>query len=111
MSITQRRLKSGLRWQTDKPPRPRLAIVILDTAIIIAGISIVVAIYAFAGMVDARAEAEDQKRVVMHVTGHLATCMNGGGVIDRARNVAHMCGRAIEMPLPGGVREPAQEDS
>ena len=105
--ITQRRLKSGLRWQTDKPPRPRLALVILDTAIIIAGVSLVVAIYAVAGMIEARVEADDQKKVVMSVAGHLATCMNGGGVIDRARNVAHMCGRAIEVPLPGGEREPS----
>ena len=105
--ITQRRLKSGLRWQTDKPPRPRLALVILDTAIIIAGIAVFVAIYAVAGMIDAQVEAENQKKVVTHVAGHLAACMNGGGVIDRARNVAHMCGRAIEVPLPGGEREPS----
>lgn len=105
--ITQRRLKSGLCWQTDKPPHPKLSMILLDAAMFIAAVSILIAVYAFVGMQDAQAEVEDQKKVTFNVAGHLATCMNGGGVIDRARNVAHMCGRAIEVPLPDNGRKPS----
>ena len=48
---------------------------------------------------NANEQAEQHKASASNYSEMLATCLNGGAVLDRNTNIGYFCGRAIEIQL------------
>lgn len=93
--VTQRRLRHGLRWKTDKPPgicwkvwgcRIGWGLVILLGMLVIA---------ACEQRQLLEQSVEQHKGAAFRYSRMLAECLNGGGLYDSAGKQGLFCGRAI----------------
>ena len=99
MSVTQRRLKSGLHWRTDKPPRIPLWQTLKDAARVIAALLGLLLAHGWTVEQDLKAQLEDQQRLARQANARTASLMNGRGLYDKAENVLYLTGRVVPVPL------------
>ena len=99
MSLTQRRLKSGLRWRTERPPRISLRQTIKDAAIIIAVLLFILLVHAWTVEQDLQDKLSQERKKTMLANARTASLMNGRGVYDKVENVLYMADKVIAVPL------------
>ena len=90
-----RRLRDGLRWPYDKPPRTNWR----PTIEVLAGLLILIGLHGWMQYRDARDALHEQKGRTQLVAANLANCMNGGAVYDKATDTAHFCGKVYSVRL------------
>ena len=99
MSLTQRRLKSGLRWRTDKPPRRPLWETIKDAMFIIAVLLFILLVHGWTVEQDLRDKLSQERKRTMLADARTVSLMNGRGVYDKVENVLYMADKVIAVPL------------
>ena len=72
---------------------------LIDALIIIVGLLCFLALITWAQNKDVEDAVEYQKETANRYAHMLATCTNGGAVIDRVARKAHFCGKTVEVPL------------
>ena len=90
MSLTQRRLKSGLRWRTDKPPRRPLWETIKDAMFIIAVLLFILLVHGWTVEQDLRDKLSQERKRTMLADARTASLMNGRALVDQHEGVAYI---------------------
>ena len=80
---------------------------LLDTALVAVGTLILLLLLSWMHVRDAEDEvtlvrriADAHERAATLFAANLATCMNGGVVVDRNSKTAYFCGKPVSVPLP-----------